>query len=144
MSNNTIAAQAYLRVANIRERERKMALARLQSDMANRQDRLDQAHSQQQADMAVARNEVTGSTSAADLLMLSDALLAGQRRVQAAQAQLEELDAPMETARGALTMSARERLVAEKWLERKKERALAERRQKIDRQQDDLTAARNR
>ena len=121
-----------------------MALARLQSDMANRQDRLDQAHSQQQADMAVARNEVTGSTSAADLLMLSDALLAGQRRVQAAQAQLEELDAPMETARGALTMSARERLVAEKWLERKKERALAERRQKIDRQQDDLTAARNR
>ena len=144
MSKDTTAAQAYLRVANIRERERKMALARLQSDIANRQNRLDQANSQQQADMADARNEVTGSTSAADLLMLSDALRAGQKRVQAAQAQLQELDAPLETARSALTMSARERLVAEKWLERKKERALAAVRQKIDRQQDDLTAARKR
>jgi len=144
VSESTSAAQAYLRVASIRERERKMALARLQSDLATREGRLADAQSQQRADMATARDEATGSVSAAGLLMMSDALRAGQQRVAQAQAQLHELDRPMETARGALTLSARERLVAEKWLERKKQRQISERRHKLERQQDDLTAARSR
>ena len=141
--SNDVTAEAWYRIASIRERERKMALARVQADMHRARARLQAAEARRDEDIEAARGEVTGrGVSAATLALVSDALAAGRKQIDKAAGAARDLDEPLEEARAALTVSARQRRVAEKWLARRRERERTRMAQKVDRAESDRAANR--
>jgi len=131
-------------VTEIRERQRKLALARVQSDVIRARERLAEAERTRDEQLADARDSVTGdAVSAASLALVSSAMQAGKRHIDDAVGRLEQLDEPLRAAQQALGASARERLITEKWLERRRRRQIAELRKKAAQADDELTAARS-
>lgn len=138
------AAEAWYRVTAIKERERKLVMARLQADVLKAKSRLQAAEHRRQEELqhARTRTESEGTLSAAALSLMSDAMVAGRSRVDDARTAVTYAEAPMDDARVQLSLSARERLIAEKWLSRRREEARKVRLRKLNKQDDDLTACR--
>ena len=122
-----------------------MALAKAHAEVARARARLEAAREEREGHMEEARRRVTGDgVSAASLLLISDALVAGRRQVDAAEGDVDRLAKPVNDARAALDASTRARRVAENLLERRLSRDRMEREGRLQREQDDLSAQRTR
>ncbi len=136
------AAQALLRVRTIRERERKLALAEANEELAVAEQALEIARVRHEAALTRANEGRLGLTSMAQLSVATQALIQAEGRVRDAKARVAEATVPVDEAIDALADAARERLVCEKWVERRRKQRLTERRRKETRAADDQAADR--
>lgn len=137
------SAATYLKVSEIRERQKKMAFAKVQSERNQAQEKLDSAADEQAAEVENIREQcIDGALSAASLSMMSEAVVTAGRKVDAATTQIENLKQPLEEARGELTESATQRKVAEKFVERRRLQRLKKLQKKQARQDDELASSR--
>ena len=140
MSRN--AAETWYRVTQIRERQSQQMLARAQAEMIQARERLAQLENERAAELAEAREQSTGTIAAAALGLISQALAVSRARVDEASRFAEALEQPLAEARSGLAMTARERRIAEKWLERRQLREKRELEAKVSRAADDLATRR--
>ena len=110
--------------------------------MSRAQERLREMEALRDAELAEAREQVGGTISAASLGMMSQALQVGRKRVTEASDSADALAAPLAAAQETLQMSAQQRMIAEKWVQRRRARERAARLKKLQRSEDDLTSAR--
>jgi len=138
------SAGTYLKVSQIRERQRKLDLAKAQSQHQDACDELEAREQQRDLQVENIREQVSDdAVSAASLSLMSNALMVGQQRVDDAAQQVNELSEPLDDARKALTASATRRRVAEKFVEK---RVLTERmrkERKMQRDDDEIAATRS-
>ena len=137
------SAATYLKVSEIRERQKKMAFAKVQSERNQAQEQLDHVEDEQAAEMETIREQCTDTAlSAASLSMMSEAVVAAGRKIDEATNHIESLKQPLEEARGELTKSATKRKVAEKFVERRRLQKLKALQKKQARQDDELASTR--
>ena len=138
------SAATYLKVSKIRERQRKLELAKAQSEHQNACDQLEALDQKREEHVQDIREQVTDdAVSAASLSLMSNALLVSQQRVQEAAQQVDELAEPLEDARKELTASATRRRVAEKFVEKRVTTERMRKERKIQREADDMAATKS-
>ncbi len=136
-------SQRYQDLTTLRERARKLELARAAAAAQKARD----AHHDELSDLHAAREAVRGavgdaSISAAYLAMASGALGAHERAVTSAEARVRAAEAPESEARLRLSTAATDRLVADRWVERERRDRIQTADRKADREASDRAGAR--